>query len=65
MTNLEAAIEKQRAIEQSQRDFQGEISKLCVAERVRREAARSNEMQRANFHQYAGQEHCCPYREGK
>jgi len=39
MTRLGEAIEKQKSIAVSQRLFMAEISRLCVAERVRTEKA--------------------------
>jgi len=37
VTRLEEAIETQRAIEQANAGFMAEISRLCVAERIRLE----------------------------
>jgi len=62
VTRLEEAIETQRAIEQSQRDFQGEISRLCVAER---EAHRVRELERTNHKMLLNDLGGCPYGRGE
>jgi hypothetical protein len=65
MTRLEEALAKQRAIAESARGFQEAISRLLEAERIRLELERCAKMHGDNFKQYAGQENCCPYGEGK